>query len=170
MTAEPSEGPTGRLIRSLKSRPTPEEEESLFMQDRREHVQQVILPALKQGRVVICDRYMHSSAAYQGARGLDPELVLKKNVSFAPIPDIVFLLDVSIDIALERIRHAREGNFSVFEMRSDLEAVDSVYKKLRDPIIKRIDANRSIEEIHSTILEVLREMGCACTVSRQIND
>ena len=82
LTAEPSDGPTGRLIKSLKVRPNPEEEARLFTEDRRHHVQNVIIPALKEGKTVICDRYVYSSVAYQGARGIDPAEILAENRQF----------------------------------------------------------------------------------------
>src|SRR4030042_6942583 len=85
LTAEPSEGPIGRYIRSLKVRPEPVEEERLFTEDRRHHVQNVIIPALRRGATVICDRYIYSSAAYQGARGMDPEKILAENRQFAAV-------------------------------------------------------------------------------------
>lgn len=75
-TREPTDGQYGRKIRELyKNRKsvTPEEELALFLDDRREHVAQVIAPALASGKVVLTDRYYYSTAAYQGAAGHDPQ-------------------------------------------------------------------------------------------------
>ncbi|MGB6064315.1 MAG: dTMP kinase [Desulfomonilaceae bacterium] len=160
LTAEPSEGPAGRIIRSLTTRPGPEEEARLFTEDRRDHVQRVIIPALSQGRTVICDRYVYSSAAYQGARGLDPTAIISAQSSFAPSPDVTFLLEVPIDIALARIASARCGSFSAFEVRENLEAVDAVYRSLIDSSIKRIDGTASPEVIHANIIESILELEC----------
>src|SRR5688572_15418123 len=71
-TREPSEGPMGRKIRELAragERVPAERELQLFTDDRRDHVAQVIEPALAAGRWVITDRYYLSTVAYQGARG-----------------------------------------------------------------------------------------------------
>jgi len=160
LTAEPSDGPMGRMIKSLKKRPAPEEEARLFTEDRRDHVERVILPALAEGRTVICDRYVHSSAAYQGARGLDPSALLAEQTLFAPQPDIIFLLEIPVDDALARIASARGDCFSAFEVRADLEAVDAVYRGLTDPLIRRIDGTGSVEEIHALIMDFLRDLRC----------
>ena len=103
LTAEPSDGPVGRIIRSLTTRPEAEEEARLFTEDRRDHVERVILPALVEGRTVICDRYVHSSVAYQGARGVDQAAILSAQRLFAPQPDVIFLLEIPAKIALARI-------------------------------------------------------------------
>jgi dTMP kinase len=159
LTSEPSNGPTGRIIRSFASRPSPEEEERLFTEDRREHVSTVILPALAEGRTVICDRYVYSSAAYQGARGLDPTTIINRNMLFAPRPDVIFLLEIPVDMALGRIRSTRKEGFSVFEVRENLGLVDRIYRSLKDPVIKWIDGTLSPEQIHTVILNVIKNMG-----------
>jgi dTMP kinase len=165
LTSEPSDGPTGLVIRSLASRPSPEEEERLFTEDRRDHVSRVILPALAKGKTVICDRYVYSSAAYQGARGLDPATLINRNMLFAPRPDVIFLLEIPVDVALERIRSNRKGGFSAFEVRENLGLVDEIYGSLKDPAIQRIDGTLGPEEIHSVILNVLRSMGFRCDLA-----
>ena len=82
VTREPTEGQYGRKIRSLymhRNTCSREEELELFLADRREHVQQLLAPALTQGKIILCDRYFLSTAAYQGARGFDPENILRMN-------------------------------------------------------------------------------------------
>jgi dTMP kinase len=160
LTSEPSDGPTGLVIRNLSARPDPEEEERLFTEDRRHHVNRVILPALGENKVVICDRYVHSSAAYQGARGLDPYELIRRNMSFAPPADVVFLLEVPVSIALERIGSKRGKGFSVFEVRENLRLVDAIYRRLNDQRIIRIDGTLPLETIHSKILRALEGIGC----------
>jgi dTMP kinase len=160
LTAEPSDGPVGQIIRSLTTRLEAEEEARLFTEDRRDHVERVILPALAEGRTVICDRYVHSSVAYQGARGVDQAAILSAQSPFAPQPDVIFLLEIPADIAIARIDSARRGRFSTFEVREDLEAVDAVYRSITDPVIRRIDGTSPLESIHSTIMACLRELGC----------
>lgn len=158
LTAEPSDAPTGRLIRCLKSRPDPEEETRLFIRDRRHHVEHVIRPALIEGKVVICDRYIHSSMAYQGSRGVDPAKIFARNVSFALLPDVVFLLEIPVQDALARIGVGRSVGYSVFERRKDLEAVDAVYRSLSDPAIIRIDATLPSGQVHDLIVKAIKEL------------
>jgi dTMP kinase len=161
LTAEPSDGPLGREIRSLTSRLSPEEETHLFTADRRDHLERTILPALKQGQTVICDRYVYSSVAYQGARGVDVVSILEENGRFARQADLTFLLEISVDAALSRITSLRSTDLSPFEKQDDLAAVACVYRGLRDPSIRPIDAHMSAEEIHERIVQILREhQGC----------
>lgn len=159
LTAEPSDGPTGLLIKSFSTRPDPDEEARLFTRDRKEHVDTVILPALKEGRVVICDRYVYSSVAYQGARGLDPDEIISMNRSFAPDPDVTILLTVPLDTALARIQKGRENGFTSFEKRENLEAVDAIYRSLDNPAIHVVDANGSQDVVHERIMSILRDAG-----------
>src|ERR1700745_657562 len=80
LSKEPTSGKYGQLIRNSASRGrlSIEEEIDLFLKDRREHVDQVIQPALNEEKVVILDRYYFSTAAYQGAHGADPAIILSR--------------------------------------------------------------------------------------------
>ena len=81
-TAEPTGGPWGRRIRAAARGEAPvsaQDELAWFVEDRREHVAQVIGPALAGGRVVVTDRYFLSTVAYQGARGLDWRAILEES-------------------------------------------------------------------------------------------
>ncbi len=155
LTAEPSDGPTGRLIKSLKARLDPEEEARLFTEDRRQHVENVILPAIKRRDTVICDRYVYSSVAYQGARGVDPDRILCENRQFV-MPDLIFLLEITVEIALSRISSGRSRAFSPFEARSDLELVGGIYQSIADPAIHRIDGSLPPDELHREIVRIVK--------------
>jgi hypothetical protein len=88
-TREPTDGPHGRQIRAAarKGDPVaPEQELAWFTQDRREHVDSVIEPALAAGKLVITDRYYLSTVAYQGARGLDWQEILRDSEAAYPMP------------------------------------------------------------------------------------
>jgi dTMP kinase len=155
LTAEPSSGPVGLYIRSLKQRPPAGEEARLFAEDRRDHVKRVIEPALEEGLVVICDRYVYSSMAYQGARGMDLRAIEGMNMKFAIAPDIIIFLELPVDAAQERISRGRSVGPTIYEMRENLEAVDRVYRGLSDPLIKRIDALGAVERVHAAVVEEL---------------
>ncbi|MBI5251215.1 MAG: dTMP kinase [Desulfomonile tiedjei] len=160
LTAEPSEGPIGSQIRSLKCRAEPEEEARLFTEDREDHLRRTIIPALEQGSTVICDRYVYSSAAYQGARGIPVERILAENGAFAMPADVTFLIEIDVDTAMKRIASGRANTFTTFEIRSDLEKVDKIYRSLIDPHIIRIDGSGSPEQVHKLIQEGLNDLGC----------
>jgi dTMP kinase len=92
--------------------------------------------------------------AYQGARGFDPAEIRKINEEFAPLPDHVFLLELDLDTALSRIG-IRDGEANEFEQRESLQKCHDIFAALDDPFIKRVNADRSPEEIHREILRLL---------------
>ncbi len=118
---EPTSGKWGTLLRASATtgRLSPEDELAAFVNDRREHVETLIRPALKAGKVVIVDRYYFSTVAYQGARGLDAAEVMRANEAFAPEPDLLVLLEVAPEVRIccsarthlptaSPMRHARQ--------------------------------------------------------------
>ncbi len=127
---EPTDGPSGAEIRRAAQDGTrqgdPEKEYRLFMLDRKENVADSIHPALSAGRVVVLDRYYFSTMAYQGALGLDPERIRRENEGFAPVPDRVFYLSMTVEEGLKRISRNR-GSFTSFEKAEYLEKVKAIF-------------------------------------------
>ena len=134
-----------------------EDELSFFLKDRAEHVENVILPALRQGKVVILDRYYLSTAAYQGARGVSPEWVLKENERFAPKPDLVLLLDFDPAAGLDRIR-ARGDAPNTFEQLDQLREVRRIFLGLERPFIRMVDASAGKNAVWQACLRELIEI------------
>jgi dTMP kinase len=156
---EPGGTPAGEKVRELLKDPSvslsPEAEALLFAAARSELVAEVILPALEKGKVVVSDRFLDSSLAYQGgARGLGIEEVERVN-HFAVRglkPDLTFLLELSPEAAA-----ARTGENDRFEEEGAglQEAVGASYETLirADPDRwRRIDATRSPDEVHELVL------------------
>lgn len=143
VTHEPTDGPTGRRIREMARSGealAPEQELRWFVDDRREHVRELIGPALDAGKLVVTDRYFLSTVAYQGARGLDAARILAESEAEFPVPDLVVLLELDPDAALERIR-ARGGALeSVFERADFLRAVADVFASVERDYIARVAA------------------------------
>jgi dTMP kinase len=156
-TKEPTAGPFGARLRASAStgRLEPAEELATFEADRREHVDQVIRPALAQAKVVIVDRYYFSTAAYQGARGLDPDDILARNETFAPRPDLLVLLDIPVDEAMRRIGARGDGN--LFEKRDNLAACAAIFARLEGPYLLRLDGTAARETLHERIVAALDE-------------
>src|SRR5262245_17040505 len=100
---EPTDGPWGQKIRrsATNGRMTLQEELTAFIEDRKEHLREKIIPALSDGETVILDRYLYSTIAYQGSRGGDVSQIAPKVLADAREPDIVLLLDVSPAIGIE---------------------------------------------------------------------
>jgi dTMP kinase len=158
-TFEPTDGEMGRRIRAMaRSGDTvaPEEELRWFWEDRREHVDEVIEPALVAGRWVLTDRYFLSSVAYQGARGLDPGEILRRSEGDFPLPDLALVFELPAAAGLARVR-ARAGIAEpAFERLDFLERVEAIFEGLDRPYIARLDANREPEAIEVEVLAVLR--------------
>ncbi len=150
---EPTDGPWGRQLResAATGRLSPQEELDLFLRDRREHVAQVINPALAAGKVVVLDRYYFSTMAYQGARGFDPAVIRAANEEFAPVPDLLLILDLDVDAALARIG-SRGDTANAFERRDSLERCRAIFLELAtEPFARVIDTRPSEDEVHRSI-------------------
>jgi len=154
-TTEPSGGQVGRLIRSFvlnrDDRVPIALEALLFAADRVDHVEGEVKPLLKQGKVVVCDRYVYSSLAYQGAAGLDVEWIEYVN-RFALRPNQAILLDVPTDVVLGRLRRKK----TVMENKLNLDKVRQVYLKLvQDSRLTLLDGNRRRGEVAEAVFQTV---------------
>lgn len=166
ITREPGGTPISEQIRNVildkaNTDMDPMTEALLYAASRRQHLVQKILPALREGKIVLCDRYLDSSLAYQGgARGLGIEKILALNqyAIDGQYPDLTLFFDLEPEVGLERI----EENSSREVNRLDLEKL-SFHRKVRDSFLKlmgnfpdryvRIDASKSREEVENSALE-----------------
>lgn len=118
VTREPGGTGIGERLREILLDPASKgiawrTEALLYAADRAQHVAEIIRPAMERGAIVISDRYLYSSLAYQGlARGIGIEEVLSVNrwATGGLLPDMVFLLDLSPERAVERTSERRTGN------------------------------------------------------------
>jgi dTMP kinase len=157
LSREPTDGPWGKKLResATTGRLSAEEELEFFLNDRREHVEMSIKPALAEGKVVILDRYYFSTMAYQGARGFDPAEIRRRNEAFAPQPDLLLILELSVESAHGRIG-ARGDTANEFEQRDTLSRCSEIFLSLRDePFACVIDAEPSLNEVTADILSVV---------------
>jgi dTMP kinase len=159
-TREPTDGVMGQRIRAMarSGEVIPAEEElRWFVVDRREHVRDTIEPALAAGRVVLTDRYTLSSVAYQGARGLDPDEILRAGEAEFPLPDLALVFELDADAGLARVK-ARGGVAEPsFEQSEFLGKAEKIFESLERPYIERIDASPGPEPVRERVLEVIRE-------------
>ncbi|MBC7980943.1 MAG: dTMP kinase [Armatimonadetes bacterium] len=157
LSREPTDGPWGTLLRDSAStgRLTPEEELETFLKDRRQHVTEKIAPALAAGHTVILDRYYFSTMAYQGARGFDPQEIRRQNEAFAPVPDLLLILDLDVDTALQRIG-TRGDSANQFEQRGNLARCREIFLSLAsEPFAKVISTATTPDEVTQQILAAL---------------
>jgi len=153
---EPSDSIYGRKIRSSEKRLPAEEELRLFLLDREIDVKERIIPALEEGKIVIMDRYYYSNMAYQSARGIEAEKIRELNERFAPKPDLVIILDVSPETALERIK--ARGKRTAFEEKEYLERVRENFLKIADERTVVVNAERPLEEVREEIFYTVRRL------------
>lgn len=136
----------------------------LYAASRKQHLEEIIKPAIENGKVVICDRYIDSSLAYQGwARGLGIDTVYDINMYATGgfLPDLTLFIDIPAEVGLERIK---SNNRDVD--RLDLEKI-SFHHKVREGYLKVaqmfperiaiIDGNKPLEEVYKDIKEVIQK-------------
>lgn len=172
-TREPGGTPIAEQIRNVildkeNTKMDPRTEALLYAASRRQHLVEKVWPAIKEGKIVICDRFLDSSLAYQGgARGLGIEEILNVNL-FATEnqwPDLTLLFDIDPTIGLARI--ASNANREV--NRLDLEKLD-FHNRVRNTFLelsKRypdryivIDASKPKEEVANATLNAILSRLC----------
>jgi len=141
----------------------PRTEALLYAAARRQHLVEKVMPALDAGKVILCDRFIDSSLAYQGfARGLGIEEIYKIN-EFAIgecMPNISILFDIDPAVGLERINKDKNREVN----RIDLEKIDfhnrvregynEVFETSKGRMIK-IDASKTIEEVYEDVKKII---------------
>ncbi len=168
-TREPGGTVVGEKVRELLLDNTipdmhVETELMLMFAARIEHVKKVIEPALNSNKVIVCDRFYDASYAYQGyGRGIDIHRIdeLRKYSISNLCPDLTILLDVPLDVSIDRV-HAR-GKKDRFENEENL-----FYKKIREGYleiaknnparVKVVDSSQSISDVQSNIKSSIDEL------------
>ena len=172
-TREPGGTPIAEQIRNVildnnNTAMDPRTEALLYAASRRQHLVEKVWPAIKEGKIVICDRYLDSSLAYQGgARGLGIDNVLNVNL-FATEntwPDLTILFDIAPEVGLKRISENSDREVN----RLDLEKLD-FHQKVRNSFLQLakkypnryviIDASKSREEVAKATLDAILDKLC----------
>ena len=158
---EPTDGVWGQKIRKIltvgRGDVTREEELSWFIEDRREDIKNNITPSLSANKVVLLDRYYYSTAAYQGALGLDPDSIRRENENFGPIPDRAYIFTAPPEECLARIESSRESHSS-FEKLEYLKQVQKIFDSFQGTNIKKIKSSGTIEDIHTQLCEDVHQL------------
>ncbi|RLG90769.1 MAG: dTMP kinase [Candidatus Hecatellales archaeon] len=154
-TTEPTYGRVGDILRlhvaKMKKR-EPIYEALLYTADRFEHVKKVIQPKIRKGIVLVSDRYLYSTLAYQGAAGLDEDWLRKINF-FAPKPNLTIYIDIAPEKSLRRIAKKRR---TVFERLGYARKVREFYLKLaRKEGFLVFDGTKRVEVLHEEIVSAI---------------
>ena len=157
-TSEPTQYLIGGLIKSWLAtdwQSTPDCLQLLFAADRAYHLDKEIIPLLKKGVTVVCDRYSLSTLAY-GALELDLDWLITLNQNFIA-PDVTFLLNTPPKICLERMKKERIF-LNLFEEEKKLKKIWQNYQRLTKKYknIYTINGEKSIEEVSKEIKKILK--------------
>ena len=171
LTHEPGGTPIGRKIRRVLLDPAnrklcPDSELLLYLADRIQHLQEVILPAKASGTLVLCDRFHDSAVAYQGyGRGLDltaTDSIVQNHIT-PNLPDLTLWLDLPPKMALERLQHSRDANTLD---RLDVETLGFFQRaqagfaelaQANPERFVRLDGNSDIETLHQQVVACFQE-------------
>ena len=146
LTVEPTKTKLGAYIREIlagKEAVDPAAFALLFTADRYEHLATEILPALDDGKIVICERYYYSTIAYQAAQGVDRPWLFEMN-KYATNPNLVIFIDVKPKVAV-----TRKTGEEIFEERVFLEKVYSEYVKFAD--MQRVDGSKDAQAVFEKV-------------------
>lgn len=137
-------------------------ESFLFLADRAQNIDVIVKPAIKQGKIVLCDRHTDSSVAYQGyGRGLDIQEIKTLN-SLATNnlkPDLTLVFDVDIETSMKRVGNEKDRMESAG--KEFFNKVRNGYLEIanQEPDrIKVVDSTKSIDEIHKNVIEIINEI------------
>lgn len=134
----------------------------LYAAARRQHLIEKVIPAMNEGKIVLCDRFIHSSLAYQGyGRGIGMKEVLEMN-QFAIdgyMPDLTILLDIEPELGLKRIEANKEREYNRLdkEKLSFHEMVRKAYLKMEEKNINmmKVDASQNENEVFEEVRAII---------------
>ncbi len=162
-TREPGGTSLGERLRELLLHESmdPETETLLMFAARREHIAQVIEPALARGAYVLSDRFTDATFAYQSAgKGVLPSKIreLEAWVQEGLQPDLTLLFDVPVSVSVERLASARAADKFERESKDFFEKIRTSYLKRASEYPTRfqiIDANRPLADVESSVKEII---------------
>ena len=169
-TREPGGAPLGVKLREIllhhEGFVSPACESFLFLADRAQHVETVILPAIAAGKIVLCDRFIDSTAAYQGyGKGIDLDRInyLNELATNGKKPDLTLVFDVDTDVAQSRVGKEKDRMESEgIEFHKRVRAGYLEIANLEPQRIRVINANPPIETVFEAVKLVIDEIIC-CT-------
>lgn len=157
--AEPTKYESGIYLRKFlrgEIELTPEKQIEAFLADRQVSLERNILPALKEKKIVLLDRYMYSTAAYQAGKSFSAKEILQMNLDRGfPEPEKIFYLDLLPETALARLQGRGEEK-ERFETLGILRKISSAYEEILPENTVRLDANRTSEELVESVEEKIR--------------
>lgn len=166
LTREPGAKGLGVKLREIllnyDGEVSPNCESFLFLADRAQHIDTIIKPAVERGEIVLCDRHTDSTVAYQGyGRGVDLDRInMLNNIATSGMkPDLTLVFDIDTDTSMARVGKEKD--------RMESAGIE-FFKKVRNGYldiaknepqrVKLLDGNKSIEEIHNQVLDIIKSI------------
>ena len=162
LTREPGAKGLGERIRDIllnyEGEVSDRCESFLFLADRAQNIDTIVIPAIEQGKIVLCDRHTDSTVAYQGyGRGLDVEQInMLNNLATKGLkPDLTLVFDVDVRTSMKRVGTSKDRMESAgMEFFNRVRNGYLELAKLEPERIKVVDATKSIEEVHECVVEI----------------
>lgn len=137
-------------------------ESFLFLADRAQNIDIIVKPAVKQGEIVLCDRHIDSTVAYQGyGRGLDiNEINMLNNLATGgKKPDLTLVFDVDVETSMKRVGKEKDRMESAgIDFHNRVRNGYLELAKQEPERIKVLDATKTIEEIHEKVVEIIEKL------------
>lgn len=137
-------------------------ESFLFLADRAQNIDIIVNPAVKEGKIVLCDRHIDSTVAYQGyGRGLNIDRInmLNNLATNGKKPDLTLVFDVDVETSMKRVGKEKDRMESAgIDFHNRVRKGYLELAKQEPKRIKVLDATKSIEEIHKEVINILAEV------------
>ena len=137
-------------------------ESFLFLADRAQNIDTIIEPAICEGKIVLCDRHIDSTVAYQGyGRGLDIERInmLNSIATSAKKPDLTFVFDIDVETSMKRVGKEKDRMESAgIDFHNRVRKGYLELAKQEPERIKVIDASKSVEKIHEEVVKIVENL------------
>lgn len=137
-------------------------ESFLFLADRAQNIDIIVNPAVKEGKIVLCDRHIDSTVAYQGyGRGLNIDRInmLNNIATNGKKPDLTLVFDVDVETSMKRVGKEKDRMESAgIDFHNRVRKGYLELAKQEPKRIKVLDATKSIEEIHKDVINILAEV------------
>ncbi|MFH1256058.1 MAG: dTMP kinase [Candidatus Diapherotrites archaeon] len=166
LTKEPTNGVFGRKAKALQRKDSDPKSNALkclefYVKDRCEHLRKKIIPALRSGKIVLCDRFKYSTLAYQSVQGIPSKKIISMHKGTRS-PDLVLIFDLPASVALKRITSSRKSRLQKFEQKKFLEKVRKKFREMKKFFprenIQLINASDSIAHTFAKVKSRLTQL------------
>ena len=162
VTREPGARGLGEILLNYDGEVSSRAEAFMFLADRAQHIDVIVNPAIKSGKIVLCDRHTDSSVAYQGyGRRLDIDEIKRLNsiATNGKKPDMTLIFDIDVETSMARVGDTKDRMESAgIEFFNRVRNGYLEIAKQEPNRVKVLDASKSIEEIHKNVIALYEKL------------